>query len=234
MDVALEGQISDRHTRALAELGLRRKLGIGDRGLEPAAEDLPRNLAGNLSGLSAEEQDEVRVLKRAVRQHEIAELVPEESEPTRLVEIEARAKELQEALEKTDVRAVDTYEHPQYLDDALQRSEELIIIISPWLRRAVMNDDFMDRLDQALERGVSVHIGWGISRDEASEPNADESVLRLMDERSKKHPNFNVRRLGATHAKVLISDSRYMIVTSFNWLSFRGDPKRASGTSAGH
>jgi phosphatidylserine/phosphatidylglycerophosphate/cardiolipin synthase-like enzyme len=35
-----------------------------------------------------------------------------------------------------------------------------------------------------------------------------------------------VRRLGNTHAKVLISDDRYIIVTSFNWLSFRGDPKR--------
>ena len=226
VDVALDGQISERHTRALAELGLRRKLGIGEKGLEPSAQNLPAGLTRDLSGLSADEQRQVRELKQAVRQREIAELAPEHGDPARLAELEARAKEAEDALEKTEVRAVDTYEHPRYLDDALQRSQELVIIISPWLRGAVLNDDFMDRLDKALERDVSVHIGWGISQDEATEPNADESVLRRLEERSKKYPNFNVRRLGATHAKVLISDSRYMIVTSFNWLSFRGDPKR--------
>jgi len=29
-----------------------------------------------------------------------------------------------------------------------------------------------------------------------------------------------------THAKVLVSDSAFAIFTSFNWLSFVGDPKR--------
>jgi len=33
-------------------------------------------------------------------------------------------------------------------------------------------------------------------------------------------------RLGNTHAKVLIKDSEFLAVTSFNWLSFRGDPGR--------
>jgi hypothetical protein len=33
-------------------------------------------------------------------------------------------------------------------------------------------------------------------------------------------------RLGNTHAKVLIKDSDFAAVTSFNWLSFKGDPNR--------
>jgi len=32
--------------------------------------------------------------------------------------------------------------------------------------------------------------------------------------------------LGDTHAKILISDTKFAVVTSFNWLSFKGDPHR--------
>jgi len=32
--------------------------------------------------------------------------------------------------------------------------------------------------------------------------------------------------LGNTHAKVLIKDSEFAAITSFNWLSFKGDPHR--------
>ena len=30
-----------------------------------------------------------------------------------------------------------------------------------------------------------------------------------------------------THAKVLVKDSDFFVITSFNWLSFRGDPSKA-------
>jgi len=35
-----------------------------------------------------------------------------------------------------------------------------------------------------------------------------------------------LRRFGDSHAKVLIADSDFAVVTSFNWLSFLGDPSR--------
>jgi hypothetical protein len=41
-----------------------------------------------------------------------------------------------------------------------------------------------------------------------------------------RYETFWISRLGDTHAKVLVSDRKYAIVTSFNWLSFRGDPNR--------
>ncbi len=28
-----------------------------------------------------------------------------------------------------------------------------------------------------------------------------------------------------THEKVLLVDTKYVVITSFNWLSFKGDPK---------
>jgi phosphatidylserine/phosphatidylglycerophosphate/cardiolipin synthase-like enzyme len=33
-------------------------------------------------------------------------------------------------------------------------------------------------------------------------------------------------RLGDTHEKILIADTKFAVVTSFNFLSFRADPKR--------
>jgi hypothetical protein len=46
------------------------------------------------------------------------------------------------------------------------------------------------------------------------------------------HPTFleealnQSRDWGDTHAKVLIKDSDFSVVSSFNWLSFKGDPSR--------
>ena len=48
---------------------------------------------------------------------------------------------------------------------------------------------------------------------------AEQALRRIADDYS----HFHMTRLGDTHAKVLICDSRFSVVTSFNWLSFRGD-----------
>jgi hypothetical protein len=43
----------------------------------------------------------------------------------------------------------------------------------------------------------------------------------------ERHPGkLHVTKLGDTHEKVLLSDRKVMVITSLNWLSFRGDPKR--------
>ena len=55
----------------------------------------------------------------------------------------------------------------------------------------------------------------------------DDRVLEEFDRLSEQFKfTFVHRRLGNTHAKVLICDKRFLIITSFNWLSFKGDPKR--------
>ena len=42
--------------------------------------------------------------------------------------------------------------------------------------------------------------------------------------RKKNGENLKIVKLNNTHEKVLVSDDKFMVVTSFNWLSFRGDP----------
>jgi phosphatidylserine/phosphatidylglycerophosphate/cardiolipin synthase-like enzyme len=51
-------------------------------------------------------------------------------------------------------------------------------------------------------------------------------VVSQLETLEKEYPNFYFLDLANTHEKVLIKDSEYVITTSFNWLSFRGDPKR--------
>jgi hypothetical protein len=227
VDVALDGQVSERHSEALVGLGIKRKLGIRESGFQPDAIVPDDDLSPELSRLVSSERpsSELRELERVLRQKRNAEVAgrPEQADDE---EFRKRAEAAEKALARADVRPVQTYDHPRYLRDALVESKELLIIVSPWLRSAVVNDEFLELLENALEHQVSVHIGWGISKDEQREPNADPAVLDQFRRLSKRFPNLNVRRLGSAHSKVLVSDRRYVIVTSFNWLSFRGDPKR--------
>ena len=124
------------------------------------------------------------------------------------------------------VTAVETYEHPAILRRALEECESRLLLISPWLRAGVIDGDFLVSLEHALERGVDFFLGWGMSAKEEGRGDADKEVLRKLTALSKRYGNFHLRRLGRTHAKVLICDRRFIVVTSFNWLSFKGDPKR--------
>ena len=77
----------------------------------------------------------------------------------------------------------------------------------------------------ALERKVRVTIGYGIKSGHYDD-DMDLQVKREFDRLSNKFDNFAVKRLGDTHAKILVKDRDFFVVTSFNWLSFRGDPEK--------
>jgi hypothetical protein len=118
---------------------------------------------------------------------------------------------------------LETFEHPHYLDQALQ-SHRRLIIISPWIKRRVVGDAFVGQLRDLLRRGIEVFVGcgFGIEDDGSDDGDAILALKRLDDE----YPHFTFRRLGDSPAKALVSDSDFAIVTSFNWLSYLGDPAR--------
>ncbi|HEX9968796.1 MAG TPA: hypothetical protein VGB03_01555, partial [Acidimicrobiales bacterium] len=82
---------------------------------------------------------------------------------------------------------------------------------------------FLDRLEALCRAGVDIHIGYGITRDDAH--GHDAGAIAALDRLARACSNLVVRNLGDTHAKVLVWDDR-MVITSFNWLSFRGDRRR--------
>jgi hypothetical protein len=118
---------------------------------------------------------------------------------------------------------LETFDHPRYLEQALA-SKRRLIIVSPWIKQRVVNDAFIGELRNLLRRGTEVYVGFGFGTegDGSDDRNAIRALQRLGDE----YPNFTFRRFGDSYAKVLVSDDSFAIVTSFNWLSFVGDPGR--------
>jgi hypothetical protein len=125
------------------------------------------------------------------------------------------------------VQFIDTFEHREYLRQALQETKERLVIISPWIAASVVTSGFLEQLGQLVNRGVCVHIGYGLEQrpGERFVSDADmkaESALRRMADR---HDNFSFVKLGNTHSKQLLFDDVH-ISGSYNWLSFQGSRKK--------
>jgi hypothetical protein len=91
------------------------------------------------------------------------------------------------------------------------------------VKDAVVDSTFVANLDRLLgRRDITVYIAYGIGNDnKGTDSTAVQRLRRLAD----KHDRFNFLRLRNTHTKILIYDD-ICVTTSFNWLSFRGDPER--------
>lgn len=120
------------------------------------------------------------------------------------------------------VRSVSVFEHPDLLNRALRTARVRLMIVAPWIKNAVVNTDFLGRLEQRLRAGVAVTIAHGYGDDDRG---SDEAALRKLRNLTQRYSNLSFVRLQNTHAKILIFDDVW-VSTSFNWLSFRGDADR--------
>ncbi len=130
------------------------------------------------------------------------------------------------------------HEHPGLLEDALINSKERLMIISPWIRHQVVTDRFVRNLEILLRNGVKVYIGYGLVDEDGRDKAGGKLAITPKAERDlkdleKRFKNFTFAFIGNTHRKVLVSDGRYAITTSFNWLSFKGDPRDKPRDEAG-
>ncbi|MCW5595249.1 MAG: hypothetical protein KIT42_05185 [Rhodocyclaceae bacterium] len=131
------------------------------------------------------------------------------------------------------LKSILCHEHPGFLKKALLSSKKRLLIISPWIRHQVVNWEFIASLEALLRNGVDVYIGYGIDDGEAgAKGNAAQSKIAItpqaerdLGQLSKKYPNFRLTYVGNTHRKSLVSDDSFAVTTSFNWLSFKGDPR---------
>ncbi|TFD89788.1 phospholipase D-like domain-containing protein [Cryobacterium serini] len=121
------------------------------------------------------------------------------------------------------VRSLDMYEHRIVLREAFETATQRILIVSPWVKGAVVTTEFLAAAENALRRGVQLDIVHGYGDDDRG---SDAHALRkLSNLQSRFKKNFNLIRHPNTHAKVLIFDDVW-ISTSFNWLSFKGAADR--------
>lgn len=124
------------------------------------------------------------------------------------------------------------HEHPGLLTKALLHSKRRLLIISPWIRHQVVNFEFVASLEALLKKGVDVYIGYGLdeqdgggrNKDAARKPPITPTAEKDLKGLAAKYKNFRFVYVGNTHRKSLVSDDSFAVVTSFNWLSFKGMP----------
>jgi hypothetical protein len=219
--ILVDDEPSPRHEEAIARAQLVERLGL-DRALQrrkpsAAPAEVPDEIAQRLD-LAAEAQARSRI--HAVQARDDIETDNDARKHAEQELNDARAE-----LRKLPVRTVPTYEHPRLMDLALRSSQHRLLLVSPWVKDAIVDQAFLRLLRGRLQAGTDVHIGYGYSDDPAADiDRRARDGLRTM---AADYPNLRFSHLGGgTHAKVLISDTAFLVITSFNWMSFRGDPTR--------
>jgi len=145
--------------------------------------------------------------------------------------LEKKIDEMKNERKSAD-RILSTYDHRPLLIDALDNAQNMVVIVSPWIKSGGLNNEILGRIERALRRNTQIIIGYGISEKEDS----DKWILqRLSDIKSKPYGKYlYLIKLSNTHEKVLIKDNEYMVITSFNWLSFKGDPNKGFRQETGY
>ncbi len=125
-----------------------------------------------------------------------------------------------------NLRVLSVYEHAPLLARAFDTATKRILILSPLIRANVVDQEFVKGLAKCLGRGVEITIGYGTDRHDAGEQQADRTARETLVALGKTFSNLQFVRKGSIHAKVLLVDSSFFVVTTFNWLSFKGDPNQ--------
>lgn len=154
-----------------------------------------------------------------------------ETSTERIRFLEKKLAEMEDEKKGAD-RILSTYDHRPLLINALENAQRSIIIISPWIKSGGLDNQILNLIDKAVQRNTKVIIGYGISQKKDS----DKWILdRLNGIQSKKFgKNLVIIALNNTHEKVLIKDNDFMVITSFNWLSFKGDFQKGFRQETGY
>ena len=116
--------------------------------------------------------------------------------------------------------------------DAISEARRELIIVSPWLRTAAVDEELIAKLDRALKRNkqLKLYIGYGIGGQKPSpkdpKHHSESSALKRLSSLGKRHQGRVIlKNIGNTHQKLVIVDDDQVMITSFNWLSFNPDPR---------
>ncbi|WP_287279192.1 MULTISPECIES: phospholipase D-like domain-containing protein [unclassified Okeania] len=131
-------------------------------------------------------------------------------------------KELKQVQNKTRIsEVVHTYQIREYLLKALTEAKNRLMIVSPWIKVNVVDEEFLSNLEATLRRKVKVYIIYGIK---GSNSQNDDKSIKQLENLKANHKNILFDKTENSHRKQIICDDKFVIVTSFNFLSFRADP----------
>lgn len=117
--------------------------------------------------------------------------------------------------------------HYGYMLQEIDKAESSVLILSGWVSDKVIDDRFIKTLENALNRGVQVFLGFGFAssdgRHEVSRP-ASRALARL-ERVAQAHSEFHIGKFN-NHQKALVIDKRRVVCGSHNWLSNRAFKNR--------
>jgi hypothetical protein len=178
------------------------------------------------------EDREISAALRALQQDGV-EILPLEDRP-REVQISAVGEAVHQVVEAARPRSklIQTEEHRTALRELIEASRSELIIVSPWLTTAAVDGELTSWLDRALQdnRDLRIVIGYGIERDQGKSDwkaiDQRDALTRLNRLGQRYRGRLRTVEVGNTHEKLVISDGKSAIVTSFNWLSFNPRPRK--------
>ena len=110
--------------------------------------------------------------------------------------------------------------------ETLRGGNHQVLIYSPWVSQEVVDNEFIQLLQNLANRGVWVLIGHGISRKQENEtrpipPQVEQKLREIKTQEGLSA--VQVFWLGNSHAKEVVVDREVHLCGSHNWLSYRGD-----------
>lgn len=122
-----------------------------------------------------------------------------------------------------------TESHRDILKQALKEAKVQLSIICPWMTRRAVDAELVALFRDCLIRGVIVKLGWGMPNATPQELDRNRSIVDSIGRDLRvgltkdQVSRLTIDEIGWTHEKLLLCDSTFGVVTSFNWLSYRGD-----------
>lgn len=215
----------------LHQINLDKKTTIDELEERPLLNSLPKEIieeAEEYENKKGDYQKQIDILNTQIIDYNEqieSEVVSEKEKITATQQVRILKKQLEDLQSEQESanRILNTYDHRPLLIQALKEANNQVIIVSPWIKRSGVNNEVILLIEKALQRKVQVIIGYGISEEQDSDPKI---VKRLENIQKKEFGKYlTMVSLNNTHEKVLICDNDFLVITSFNWLSFKGDPK---------
>lgn len=159
-----------------------------------------------------------------IEEQKFSQSIKESSEYQKNIE-KFESAEISDEINLDNSHTIDMLEHKEYFIYVLKNAKKQIYIQSPWIKHNVV-EIYKKYFQEAIKRKVKICIKYGMKpRNKNDKPCIDEESLEILKELKcdliESHD----------HSKVLICDDEFMIMGSFNWLSYSGNDDDRGETS---
>lgn len=115
-----------------------------------------------------------------------------------------------------------TAAHQVLVIEALRTARDQIVLATPWMGQLDTNQEFRDAMTDAVSRGIRIHLVWGINPEEQRRdwPKGVEELCSALNPRGSGTGGIFVSDWAAgIHAKLIVKDFEWMLVSSCNFLN---------------